>query len=112
VKLGDETHGIDAGDRTYSVKTKHGPKGIIHGGGPAWSYGLPDEMDVWQSVKFEETIFNDGILDARGQLSNGNLWRYLGRIGESASYSNVDEATAEILDQVLDGACVKSTNRK
>lgn len=110
VKLGDETHSIDAGERTYSVRTKYGPKGIMHGGGPSWSDGLPNELDVWQSIQFEETIFNGGILDARGQSGNGNRWRYLGRMGESASYWNVDEVTAEILDQVLDGACVKSTS--
>ncbi len=76
---------------------------------------MPSDVDVWQSVGYNETTFEDGkisIVDARGRLPNRNLWRFLGKFGESADYSNVDEATAKILDQVLDGACVKSINRK
>ena len=61
---------------------------------------------LWRSVKYEEVTFDWGgvtIIDARGQLPNGNRWRYLGMFGESASYSDMDEATAKILDRFLDG---------
>ena len=34
---------------------------------------------------------------------NGERWRSLGKFGESASYSDVDEATAKILDNFLEG---------
>jgi hypothetical protein len=63
-------------------------------------------------VKYEEVTYDVGglmIIDARGQLQDGNRWRSLVKFGESASYSNIDEATAKILDQFLDGACLKST---
>jgi len=49
-------------------------------------------QDVWRSLKYEEASYDvDGlvIIDARGQLSNGNRWRYLGKFVESASYSNM-----------------------
>jgi hypothetical protein len=72
--------------------------------------------DVWRSVEYEETIYEVGdpltILDVRGLFANGNRWRYLGRFGDSASYSDVDEATAKLLDQVLDGACLPSAPRR
>jgi hypothetical protein len=49
---------------------------------------------------------NEGVLDARGEFANGNRWRSLGRSGETAVYSDVDEATARILDRFLDRACL------
>lgn len=63
-----------------------------------------------RSVEYEETTYDfEGlpIIDARGQLPDGQWWRYLGKFGESASYSGVDPAAAKVLDTVLDGACAK-----
>ncbi len=87
----------------------------MHGSGPLWSFGTPSDRDVWGSAKYEEVTYDVGgltVIDARGQLPNGNRWRYLGKFGESASYSGIDGATAKILDQFLDGACLKSTPRR
>jgi hypothetical protein len=87
------------------------PKRIRHGSGPLWGSGMPLDADVWRSVRYQESTFEAGrftITDARGQLTDGKRWRYLGRFGESAEYSDIDEATAKILDQFLDGACLKS----
>jgi hypothetical protein len=105
----------DYGARSYYVDTTHGPKGIMHGSGPLWSFGPPSDGDVWRSVKYEEVTFDAGrltITDARGQFANGNRWRNLGEFGESASYSDIDEATAAILDRFLDGACLKPAPRR
>jgi hypothetical protein len=105
---------IDYGSRTYYVKTKNGPKGIMHGSGRLWTFGTPSDPDVWASVKYEEVTYDAGgriVIDARGQLSNGKWWRYLGMFGESASYSDMDEVTASILDRFLDDACLKSSSR-
>ena len=113
VKASPHVSDIDYGVRYYSVATKHGRKGITHGSGPMWSLGAPSDLDVWQSAKYEETASDAGgltIIDARGQLTDGSRWRYLGMVGESASYSGVDEATAKKLDQFLDGACVTGRN--
>ena len=99
----------DYAARSWYVETDQGAKGIRYGVGPIWDFGMPSDSDVWQSVKYEEIAFADGvqtILDGRGQLSNGNRWRYLGKFGESARYSNVDEPTANVLDKVLDGVCL------
>ncbi len=52
------------------------------------------------------------IIDARGQLPNGDRWRNLVMFGEYASYSAVDEATVKLLDQFLDGACMKAAPRQ
>jgi hypothetical protein len=115
VKASNQGQDIDYGARSYYVDTSQGPKGIRHGSGPMWSFGMPIDQDVWRSVKYEEITFDFGgfpIIDARGQFQNGNRWRYLGKFGESASYSDVDEATAKILDQFLDGACLKLPPRQ
>jgi hypothetical protein len=82
----------------------------MHGSGPLWGGGMPNDEEVWQSVAYEEVRYEFGgfaVTDSRGQFENGDRWRYLGKFGETASYSGVDEATAKILDRFLDGACLK-----
>jgi hypothetical protein len=109
VHVSEQGHDIDHGARSYYVDTKQGRKGIMHGSGPMWSFGTPSDLDVWRLVNYEEIAYSAGaqlIIDARGQMRDGNCWRYLGKFGESASYSGVDEATAKILDRFLDGACL------
>jgi hypothetical protein len=102
------------GKRLYYVSTRDGDRAIEHGsdGGPSSRLGIPTDGDVWLSTEYHETIYNNGILSAQGRLGNGNRWRYLGRFGESASYSDVDDATAEILDKVLDGACIRFSSTR
>lgn len=85
-------------------------KGIEHGSGMMWSFGTPFDEWVWSSEEYEETSYEvDGqrVVDARGKSPNGRRWRHLGRFGETAVYSETDEAAAKVLDKVLDGVCVK-----
>jgi hypothetical protein len=115
VKTSRQGRDIDYGARAYYVETKSGPTGIRHGSGPMWSFGTPSDQDVWRSINYDEITYDfEGlpIMDARGKLSNGRWWRYLGKFGESASYSDVDEMTAKILDKFLDGACSKAISIK
>jgi hypothetical protein len=105
---------IDYGMRFYSVRTKSGKRSIRHGAGPMWGAGWPWDPDVWQSVTYEEVSYAEGptiIIDARGVLPNGEHWRSLGKFGESATYSGVDSETSDILNRVLDSACVKAASR-
>jgi hypothetical protein len=114
VKASRQGQDIDYGIRSYYVDTKQGPKGIRHGSGLLWTSGLPSDLDLWRSVKYDEVTYDVGrlmIIDARGQLPNGTWWRNLGKFGESASYSDLDEETAKTLDKFLDGACLKSSSR-
>jgi hypothetical protein len=115
VKSSQQVRDFDYGARSYYVNTKDGAKGIRHGTGQNWSYGMPSDLDVWRSATYEEITFDLGrstiVMDARGQFSTGKRWRYLGKFGESASYSDVDDATAKTLDQFMDGACVKASLR-
>lgn len=115
LSAGEQTNGIDAGDRSYYIKSNSGPKRIQHGSGPMWSFGMPRDEDVWRAVTYEEKSYELGrltVIDARGKVRSGNFWRSLGKIGESASYSDVNAEAAQILDRVLDGACLKSTRRQ
>lgn len=99
--------GVIAGSQSYYVETRRGRRGITQG--TSSSSGFPRDADVWQSQKYDETVYvwkNETVIDARGEFSNGDRWRSLGKPGESAGYSDVDEATARILDRFLDGACL------
>jgi len=101
---------VDYSTRSYYINTANGPKGIQHGQGAMWSFGVPLDDNVWRSVSYEDISFRAGritIVDARGQYANGGRWRFLGKFGETASYEDVDEKTAAILDRVLDGGCLK-----
>jgi hypothetical protein len=112
IKVGAQGQDVDYGIRIYEVNTKQGPKGITHGSGLNWSSGTPLDMEVWRSMKYEEAAYGGGptlVIDARGQSPDGSRWRNLGRFGESASYSGVDESTAKILDKFLDAACLTAS---
>jgi hypothetical protein len=119
IKARPQVFSIDADVRTYDAHTKP-RKAITHGSGSVWSRGIPSDLDVWKSVKYEEAAFSAPgataagitIIDARGQFGNGNRWRYLGNLGESAVYSDVDERTATVFDRLLDGACLKAPTPK
>jgi hypothetical protein len=94
----------------FSITAKDGRKWIIHGIGRNWSAGIPRECDVWHSVQYQETTYDDLdtlIGDARGETADGKRWRTLERFGESASYKDVDEITARLFDQVLDCVCLR-----
>jgi hypothetical protein len=104
----------DYASRGYYLHTDQGYKWISHGSGPFYTFGLPLDDDVWLSVEYEEVTYGAGgetIVDARGKYPNGNRWRYLGRSGESASYSNIDETTARTFDKFLDGVCLAAGSR-
>jgi hypothetical protein len=90
-----------------------GKKGIQHGSGFLWSFGSPFDEDVWAATNYREDSYTRmglgglvGIVDARGESPGGTYWRYLGHFSESASYSDVDQVTAALLDKVLDGVCL------
>jgi len=105
---------VDYGSRGYVIATSNGRVGIGHGSGPLWSFGLPSDDDVWRSVEYRETVFGTDPLitiDARGRTADGKFWRNLGKFGESASYRDVNEADARLLDRVLDGVCIRSNQR-
>jgi len=111
VSAAPQVRDIDYGARSYSVGKGKGARGIMHGSGPMWNFGMPPDPEIWRSVKYQETTFSRGnvaITASRGEFNNGNRWRYLGKFGESASYSDLEPATADVLDQLLDGACWKS----
>ncbi len=108
-------------EQNYTVRRSKGKKGIRHGSGGTWGPGLPWSDYVWRSAEYEEVAYAspvrelsiDGmIVDARGKLPDGTRWRHIGRFGETAAYSGVDESTAAILDKYLDGACLKAPSNQ
>jgi hypothetical protein len=110
VKAGKPSGNVDYITRSYYVKTKLGQKEISHRSGILSGFGIPPDEEVWGAIKYEEAAYDLGrglmIVDARGQSPVGQRWRYLGKFGESASYSGLEEATAKVLDRLLDGACL------
>jgi hypothetical protein len=110
VKPSRQRRDIDYGFRSYSVRGRTGSIGIGHGSGPMWSLGIPIDAEVWESVEYEGATYMLGkfqLVDARGRTAQGKRWRYVGELGESASYSNADDTTARTLDRVFDGMCIR-----
>lgn len=109
VKAGPWASDIDYVTRKYLARAKSKNRAIQHSSGPLWGLGLPSVLDIWRSNSIDERAFRFGrtlITDSKGTLDNGNRWRSLGMFGESASYSDVTEATAQILDRFMDEACL------
>jgi len=90
------------------IDTKDGPKGIISGSGPMYSYGAPSDQQVWTSLDYFEVMYDSGVIDARGHSADGKYWRLQTTFGEAAQYLGMDQATAEILDCVLDRPLIKT----
>jgi hypothetical protein len=108
VEVSEQGNDVDYGLRFFSVQSKDEVKSILHGSGPTWDWGVPSNEDVWRSVDYSEQqsmVGSHRVLDARGRTSDGQFWRYVGRLGESASYRDVDTESAALLDKVLDGVC-------
>ncbi|MCL4842270.1 MAG: hypothetical protein KJZ79_10535 [Bryobacteraceae bacterium] len=98
--------------RGYWFQRGRNPAIIIHGTGHAWSWGIPLDDDVWQSVEYSERVFVEdnnslGVLEARGKSPEGRYWRYFGKLNESVVYRDADKRTAEELDRFLDGICLE-----
>lgn len=106
-----QSNDVDYGQREFSIQTQNGVEGIQHAAGPLWGSGLPLDEDVWSAVKYEEKEYLDGegfqVLDARGSYPTGERWRVLGRAFETASYRKVSADEARVLDEVLDGVCLR-----
>jgi hypothetical protein len=103
----------DYGQRFYTTKVGEGGS-IQHAAGPLWGWGGPLDSDVWEAMAYEEKAFTYQpgdtellILDSRWQGGDGTLWRQIGKFGETAKYAVADLATVRMLDQVLDGACLR-----
>jgi len=107
-------HDIDYVTRAFTVATTGGRAAILHGAGQFWSGG-PDDKDVWTAEEYRESVYpflDLWVRDARGRLPNGRYWRslytYQG-MAEEASYHDVDQVTAALLDRVLDGVCLRES---
>jgi len=110
VEVADHAPDVDYQTRSYYIDTPKGRVGIVHGSGAMWSLGDPMDQDVWSSVEYHETVFtvdNRRIVDARVRTAAGKYWRFLGQLGETASYRDADADAARILDRVLDGMCLR-----
>jgi len=112
VKVTAQGNDIAYGQRWFVIQTPAGKRGIQHGAGGMWSFGLPFDEDVWSATEYSETDYRDPdgflIIDARGQNASGEHCRVLGHFGETASYRKVQAQDAGLLDKVLDSACVLS----
>ncbi len=80
-----------------------------------WSSdGFPDLRYVWQSVAYNETVYEVAgqmVLDAKGTSSAGRIWHFLGTAGEYAGYDGyygLEANDAALLDKVLDSVCVRN----
>ena len=100
VKTGQD---VDYTSTATIIETEDGEAALVCGNGPFWSFGVPDDSLVWESVEYSESVTTDygGIVDARGKTKDGKYWRYRGILGSSCSYSKVDQTTAAALDCLM-----------
>lgn len=91
----------------FYIETKDGPKGILSGNGPMYSWGAPSDSDVWTSVEYTEVMYQNGMIDAAGHSSDSKYWRSRSIFGAAAQYHGVNRETAEQLDCVMDRVPVK-----
>ena len=94
--------------REFMVPTEDGPREVLFGTGPGWTLGIPYTGDVWEAIDYQEKDYIVGgsdVIDARGKNSDGNVWRYMGTFGQSASYYEVNPKDAVLPNRFLDGVC-------
>ena len=99
---------VDYTTQIYRLKGVHGKYYLAHASGPTWSFGIPLENQVWDSVSYEErvsSIQQIPVLDAHGRLANGKRWRLLAIFGETLGYDDANEAAAAAFDAILDQTC-------
>ncbi len=115
IEVTEQGNDVDYGQRFFSVQTKDGVASIWHGAGSSWDWGVPSNEDVWLSIDYSEResmVAGYTVIDARGRTADGKFWRYIGRLGESASYRDLDRESATLLDKVLDSMCaLREKNR-
>ena len=91
----------------FYIQTKNGPKGVLSGSGPSYSWGAPNSQDIWTSREYAEVMYESGMIDASGNTSDGKFWRSRTKFGAAAQYYNVNRETAEQLDCVMDGITLR-----
>jgi hypothetical protein len=97
-----EANDIDYTATWFYVETKKGPQGIISGRGPSYSWGAPNDKDVWTSVEYAEIMYESGIVDASGHSSDGKYWRRRSVFGAASQYYGQTREMAKQLDCVMD----------
>jgi hypothetical protein len=107
-----ESHDLNDVDFTATsigARDKNGKRwAILCGQGFNWSYGVPNNANVWQSVEYSEAMTGVpklGVVDARGKTPDGKYWRDRGMLGRSCSYWRADESAVALLDTIMDGRC-------
>ena len=48
-----------------------------------------------------------GGVDVKGQLKNGNYWRFFGTVGQTAVYEDVSKQAADYFDSIIDNICYR-----
>jgi hypothetical protein len=103
----NDANDVDYTAKWFYIETKDGPQGIISGTGPMYSWGAPDDRQVWTSGEYAEIMLDNGVVDASGHSADGKYWRSRNVFGAAAQYYNQTRETAEQLDCVMDRIPIK-----
>ncbi len=93
---------VDYAATLFTIETKDGPRAILSGRGPMYSWGAPLDSYVWKSIEYAEVMYPTGMIDAWGQSKDGTYWRSRSVFGASARYDEVSREAAEQLDCVME----------
>src|SRR5205085_6971733 len=70
---------------------------------------VPEDL-VSSSVKVTQRTWKRGevkVMDTKGQLMNGNYWRYFGEGDNLIRYENVSAEAADYFDSIIDTVCFR-----
>ena len=107
--------GSDVDYQSYSIGfgDKKNRVWLWGGYGPTWSSGEVPNSLIESSKSYTETkwAFADarlgGGVDVKGQLKNGNYWRFFGTVGQTAVYEDVSKQAADYFDSIIDNICYR-----
>lgn len=77
--------------------------------GPQATDGNPNKGWLAASTGITRRTWKSGEIegvDIKGKLSNGNLWRFVGRYGEFVEYYDVSPEAAGFFDNIISGMCI------
>ena len=102
-----QANDIDYTATWYYIETERGPKGVLSGSGPVYTFGGPEDLEVWNSVDYNEFMLDSGVVDAAGHLADETYWRSRSIFGSAAQYYKQTREDAKLLDCVMDRISVK-----
>lgn len=95
----------------WNIKVRSKKRRIkLNGYGGQYAHSYPSDDLILTATELTIQTWRSGKeegVDLRGRASDGTRWRYFAVFGEEVQYSGVSDEEANMLDNIIDGACVE-----